>query len=159
MKKRVNQHTVLPMPQRFMDKVTICENSCWEWTGSKNGLGYGQFPFEGENKAHRVAFRLFVGPITDGLYVLHKCDNRSCVNPSHLFLGTQSDNIHDMMDKGRHVVTRSCGDSNGMAKLTQEQVAAIRSAVSAGATQRSLCKPYGVSPMTISRIVRRESWI
>lgn len=156
--KRVNQHTALPMPDRFLAKVDR-RGSCWEWLGCRNRLGYGQFLFGGESKAHRVAFRLFVGPITGGLYVLHRCDNRACVNPEHLFLGTQADNVHDMVSKGRHVVHRSFGEANPMAKLTREQVAAIRSAVDAGVTQRSLCQPYGVSPMTISRIVRRQAWI
>ena len=156
--KRVNQHTALPMPDRFLAKVDR-QGCCWKWLGSRNRLGYGQFPFGGESKAHRVAFCLFVGPITDGLYVLHRCDNRACVNPEHLFLGTQADNVRDMVSKGRQVSRGSRGEANGVAKLTREQVAAIRVAVDAGVTQRSLCEPYGVTPMTISRIVRRQAWI
>ena len=86
---------------RFFAKVEKTE-SCWVWTGSRL-RGYGQFWLNGKlHIAHRVSWVLHVGPIAFGLHALHKCDNPSCVNPDHLFLGTAKTNVHDMMDKGRH---------------------------------------------------------
>lgn len=90
---------------RFFDRT---ENSCWEWKGSRFGSGYGQF-FAGYAEdgrrlnihAHRFAYELNFGPIPEGHYILHRCDNPPCVNPEHLFLGTQTDNVHDMFAKGR----------------------------------------------------------
>lgn len=90
-----------------MSKVQKCDNGCWIWTASvhrKNG-GYGQIQLgrrgEGVAKAHRVSYELHCGPIPDELMVLHRCDNRRCVNPEHLFLGTAQDNTDDMIQKKR----------------------------------------------------------
>jgi hypothetical protein len=88
-----------PTPEEFMAKVNKTD-SCWLWTGAKAPpWNYGR---TGQLWAHRVSYELHVGPITEGLYVLHRCDNPPCVNPSHLFLGTAADNVQDMMAKGRH---------------------------------------------------------
>ena len=77
-------------------------NECWEWLASTDGKGYGKFKYNGRYEgAHRVAYRLAVGPIPIAKLVMHVCDNRPCCNPTHLRLGTQSDNIHDAMSKGR----------------------------------------------------------
>ena len=76
---------------------------CWEWTGAKSRAGYGQFGYLGNwYRAHRVAYLVWRGPLKRGLYVCHRCDNPGCVRPSHLFLGTNSDNIRDSLTKGRH---------------------------------------------------------
>lgn len=154
----VNASSALPMPERFMSKLVFGASDCWIWRGHVDSIGYGRFPYKGENKAHRVAYSIFTGQIPDGMLVLHKCDNRQCVNPEHLFLGTQSDNMKDMVSKGRNAQPKLFGERNPMARLTQKQVDAIRSEVAAGSTQRSMCDKYAVSPMTVSRIVRRESW-
>jgi len=82
------------------------DESCWLWLGTKMTTGYGQFrlspPKRATVGAHRMSWELYHGPIPDGMYVLHKCDVRACVRPDHLFLGSQKDNVHDMISKGRY---------------------------------------------------------
>lgn len=89
--------------ERFLSKITIAENGCWEWTASCFQSGYAQFWHDGTNrKASRVSYELFIGEIPGGLMICHECDNKGCVNPDHLWAGTQSDNIKDAVKKGRH---------------------------------------------------------
>lgn len=92
------------MEMRFWTKVLPVESGCWEWQAGRNEHGYGLFATRrsGRSRAHRVAYERFVGPIPEGLHVLHTCDNPPCVNPAHLFLGTVKDNSKDMMRKGRN---------------------------------------------------------
>lgn len=106
---RTGQLNLKTTEQRLLEKVHIDESrGCWEWTGYRNTLGYGRVRIEGKKElAHRVSYALFVGPITDSLLVCHHCDNPSCINPSHLFLGTNSDNFRDMSAKGRHWLQRA----------------------------------------------------
>lgn len=96
--------SLLTIEERFWSKVNITDLlSCWEWTGFKN-KGYGQLEFRGKTqRAHRVVWMLIYGEIPDGLCVLHHCDNPSCCNPAHLFLGTMLDNNRDMIKKGRQI--------------------------------------------------------
>jgi hypothetical protein len=91
--------------ERFMPRVRMAGlTECWQWTGSKNSVGYGQFSRSRSNRhigAHRWAYEHAFGVIPDGMVVMHECDNRACVNPTHLRLGTQRDNMLDMIAKGR----------------------------------------------------------
>lgn len=91
------------LQSRFDERYAVHpETGCWLWTRAINANGYGSISIGGfTHSAHRIAYALHVGDITEGMYVLHTCDVRACVNPAHLFLGTQQDNVRDMHAKGR----------------------------------------------------------
>lgn len=120
---------------------------CWEWNGGRHRNGYGKAARGGKTRTtHRLAYEAWNGPIPDGMAVLHRCDNRPCMNPAHLFLGTIAENHADMRSKGRQ---------NDPQKLTDAQVAEIRSAYTGvRGEQTVLAHQYGVSLATISLIVR-----
>lgn len=134
-------------------------NDCWPWVASIYRNGYGQFssghryPQLKTPLAHRAAWILSNGPIPDGLQVLHRCDNRICVNPSHLFLGTLADNMVDMVAKGRQA--HPIGSRNGRTKLTEAQVLAIRADTR---PSRTISAEYGVGQTLVSRIKSRRRW-
>lgn len=145
--------------ERFEAKFIKSESSCWNWVAYKKKNGYGQFWFEGYMRlAHRVSYQLYVGEITDNLQVLHKCDNPACVRPSHLFLGTIADNMHDCVNKGRNRYMVHSGEKHGSAILTEDEVKTIREMWANGARQVDLAKQFGVSQPTISGIVHYRSW-
>ena len=146
---------LIPLIDRF-NKLYLkdLKTGCWIWQGTKSRKGYGII-WDSERKhrkhAHRASYSLFNGTIPDGLCVLHKCDIPACVNPEHLFLGTNADNNEDCRKKGRNAF----GETNGSAKLTNEQVRKIRSDTR---TSRKIAKDYNVSNMTVSYIKRRIKW-
>lgn len=150
------------LADRFWSKVKMRGlNECWEWQAVKReNNGYGLFGVEGTMLyAHRVAWSLMNGKIPDGMYVLHKCDNRSCCNPNHLFLGTHQDNMSDMVNKGRQSRISRPGAMNPNAKLTESQVIEIRSKYKLGGTTlKKLASEYGVSFSNISRVIRGQHW-
>lgn len=139
---------------RFNEKIRITPG-CWLWLGARNNKGYGQVTGRrGRNVlAHRASYELHFGDIPDGHMVLHRCDNRACVNPDHLFTGTAKDNTQDMMQKGRHKVPQ--GTANHRAKLTEEQVQAIRQETG---SIRSIARKYGVTHGAITPILSGKSW-
>jgi hypothetical protein len=96
--------TEIPVSERFWDKVTKSDSEhCWPWTSVKDSAGYGLVNVKKKRlSASRIAWKLANGPIPEGLFVLHRCDNPPCCNPAHLFLGTKSDNTQDCLRKGRH---------------------------------------------------------
>lgn len=109
-------HHYRPIENRFWEKVKKTPAGCWLWMGSKEHFGHGHIGNKGKMlKAHRLAWEFENGKIPDGLHCLHKCDNPSCVNPSHLFLGTHQDNMRDMISKNRQ-----------SSKLTKKQVIKMR---------------------------------
>ncbi len=118
----------LPIETRFWRFVgEKLDNVCWEWQGNKNSRGYGIIT-DGKNKttvyAHRISYEIHCSSIPSGMCILHKCDNPSCVNPDHLFLGTYKDNMVDMVSKGRMVSQK--GELNNMSKLTNHDVKMIK---------------------------------
>lgn len=134
---------------------------CWEWTGYRNHDGYGQMSFQGRRlMAHRASYLVHCGAIPYGLSVCHRCDNRGCVNPNHLFVGTQRDNMQDCKEKGRMggivVGPRPRGEDHPTSKLTWDQVNEIRASNERG---RVLAKRFAVSEATISIVRHRKIWI
>ena len=132
-------------------------DGCWEWTGSTSSKGYGYFkPGPGERTSvHRFSYELATGQSAAGKVVCHRCDNRRCVRPDHLFLGTPADNHHDAVQKGRN----ARGVMVPTHKFTDEQVAAIREEHATGAIgYRPLARKYKVHRDTIWRLVSRKSW-
>lgn len=149
---------------RFFSKVQMHKpDKCWEWLGSKAPDGYSKFLVKHKStNAHRTAYELFYGPIPEhgshhGICVLHKCDNRGCVNPHHLFLGTQGDNIRDMLSKNRRKKTY-LGEDNPAARLTEKQVKEIRKYLQCNVSMAHLSRVYGVGKTTISHIKYKETW-
>ncbi|MCR4433665.1 MAG: HNH endonuclease [Caldiserica bacterium] len=128
--------------------------SCWEWQGYTLRDGYGAFHFQGKRIiASRFAWILTYGEIPPGMCVLHKCDNPSCVNPRHLFLGTQKDNMHDAVLKGM-----KSGPHNGRTRLTWPQVDAIRLLLQNGWSAYRLARFFGVNYKTVWQILRGKTW-
>lgn len=150
---RIRSGPALP---RLLAEVEINPVSgCWDWRGAKYVKGYGNIRINGvRHLAHRLSFELHRGSIPAGLCVCHTCDNRACVNPAHLFIGTNSDNVADKVAKGRQ--SRLPGMRNGRAKLTEQEVVDIRASV--GVTATSLARRYGVSIALISEILLGKSW-
>lgn len=155
----------LSLTERFWAKVDK-SGECWLWTGPKDRHGYG-FIYDssahrrgnGSDHAHRVSYRLLVGPIPPGLCVCHHCDNPPCVRPEHLFVGTMGDNMRDRDAKGRCRTGRVPGDLNPRAKLTSQQAAAIRSAYSGKRGQQTtLARQYGVSIALIRAVLAGTVW-
>lgn len=138
---------------RFLAKVdVVTESGCWIWMGSLQRNGHGQMFIDGGlSGAHRASWILFVGPIPEGLCVCHKCDVYSCVNPSHLFLGTQKDNMDDMARKGRSAK----GENSHVSKLTERDIISIRNDTR---TCRVIGADYGISCGHVSLIKTRKSW-
>ena len=151
---------------RFWDKVNIPSDpdKCWEWQACKYETGYGQIRVNGHKmRTHRVSYELKYGDIPDGLFVCHKCDNRACCNPAHLFLGTQKDNMQDMVRKGRANRTEFQSVSRpgvlNSSLLTKEQVLYIRDCHNSKRfSQIELARQFGVATTTINRVVNRKSW-
>jgi hypothetical protein len=147
--------------ERFMSKVDQRPDGCWIWTAQRNAKGYGCFSINGRSRpAHRVAFALFVRPIPAGMFVCHRCDNPSCVNPAHLFIGTAADNSADMVAKGRPRGARSplIGESHPAAKLSVRDIAIIRREAAEGTEFSELARRFGVTAQAIKRIVARQTW-
>jgi len=152
--------------ERFWSKVDKkADEECWEWLAYKNTKGYGRVGIKNKlYKAHRVAWVATNGEIPahesyHGICVCHKCDNPSCVNPAHLFLGTHEENVKDMVKKERGVMPDKNGEKNGRSKLTEKQVIEIREKYTSDKyTFVALSKEYDVTITTIRSIVLYKIW-
>lgn len=138
---------------RFWAQVNRTDaEGCWNYLGYLNGRGYGQLAVDGRRYgAHRFAWLFSRGEIPAGVNVCHSCDNARCVNPSHLFLGTQKENMHDAVRKGRKRAW-------GLQKLDAEQVREIRRLVATGRYQKDVAAQFGIARNTVSGIVNGKSW-
>lgn len=137
---------------RFMKKVVVAKSGCWDWVACLEANGYGAFSIDSKaNLAHRVSWILHKGDIPDNLYVLHRCDNRKCVNPAHLFLGTRSDNSLGMVSKNRQVK----GEQIKQSKLNAEAILSIRKDPR---KNEVIAKQYEVSSSLISRVKNERIW-
>lgn len=131
--------------------ITITAHGCWEWCKSKSKSGYGTACIGDErHQAHRMSFAAFSGQIPKEKLVCHKCDNRSCVNPDHLFLGTHTDNRLDFVAKGRHKLLRGPetyrrGSESHLSKLTDEQVTEVVSLATSGVPRIAIVKRFNIS--------------
>jgi hypothetical protein len=141
--------------QRFDSRIQVDSNGCWIYCGHIRPNGYGQF-YIGKvaYSAHRIQWERYFGSIPVSYCVCHKCDVRSCVNPEHLFLGTQQENVNDRERKGRGISGKRCHT----AKLTEVQVREIRTLRAAGKTLKSLARQYNVCLSTIARAGNLKSW-
>lgn len=141
-----------PLALRFAEKVKPHKSGCHHWIGAIMPNGYGQIHANGRTAyAHRVAWELANGPVPDGAFVLHSCDNRRCVNLGHLRLGSFQDNMDDMTDRLRH----AHGARNGHAKLTAAEVRAIRAA---SGVHSEIAERFGVTQPLVSMIRTRRIW-
>lgn len=146
-----------PIVERFWLKVAVAEpTECWLWTALCDPRGYGRIKNHGRMiLAHRVSYEIHYGPIPDGLLVCHDCDNPPCVNPTHFFLGTMTDNMNDMFSKGRNAI----GERMGTAKLTDADVKKIRELYeSRYGSYAEIGRLFGVTDGTVHLIVTRQTW-
>ena len=149
--KNMLKHT----PERFWSKVEKTDG-CWVWTGKSFGdFGYCRY---GKTLVHRKSWELTFGKIPEGKLVLHKCDNPPCVRPSHLYVGTQKDNVRDMHERGRAVINPVYGEKNKLAKLTNAEVSRIRGLFDGRhGEMKRLAAQFDVSLAQISRILNNKS--
>lgn len=150
------------LEERFWPKVNKTE-TCWLWKAATHEFGYGLIgcpDVAGRTlRAHRVSYELFVGPIPDGMSVLHKCDVPACVNPAHLFVGTQQDNVDDMRGKGRFKANgNGSGENSPNSKITWAQVEEIRALAASGIRHKTIARKFNLDRSTISQIVSLKTW-
>lgn len=146
-----------PINERFWSRVDKRgPNDCWEWMGGRYHSGHGSTgaDINGERRTHRLSWVFHNGPIPNGACVLHACDNPPCVNPKHLFLGSQLENVADMKAKGRTAI----GEQHSQARLKEDDVRNIFRLKNAGCSLQELSTQFGVSKSCICSILKRRLW-
>lgn len=141
----------------FYRSFTIKENGCWEWNRIIRGVsGYGIFVINQKTYyAHRISYLLHFGEILENMDICHKCDNKKCVNPNHLFIGTRKDNMIDCVKKGRNFICS--GEKSGCSKLKNNDVEFIRNNCKILKT-KELARKYNVSTKTIRDVILMKTW-
>jgi hypothetical protein len=141
-----------PMADLFWEKVSrLGPAECWPWLAAQNGKGYGKLK---QGYAHRISWEIHSGAVPTGMLVCHTCDNRVCVNPAHLFLGTYADNNRDCREKGRHVSVGLPGERNGRAKLSDADVLDVARLVREGVSRPEIAKTYGITRERVYQLAR-----
>lgn len=153
-----------PIAERFWENVKK-GSDCWQWQGAMMGRGWRErksygiiaegAPSEKNIPAHRLSWILHYGPIPHGMMILHKCDNRSCVRPDHLFVGTAKDNTQDMLRKGRDGIR---GSKCSWAKLLEYQIILIRRFAKEGASYSFIAEKLGIHETHVRSIIKRKFW-
>lgn len=143
--------------QERLFKKTKEENGCWIWMKGKDLYGYGRTTIKNTSiSAHRASWIAWKGDIPDKIYVLHKCDNPQCINPDHLFLGTQKDNMKDMISKKRDLKAK--GENSGTSKLKNEQIEQIEQIRESIKSSYDISKDFNVSASNIRAIRNNKTW-
>lgn len=147
-------YDVNKLPQRISSKIIVTDD-CWIWKASRFPNGYGQCKCDGKNwKAHRLVYTLLVGQIPENLLLLHRCDNRRCVNPAHLWAGTHQENMDDSAAKGR-----KGGEANPNSKLSAQEVREIRDLCASRLFQRiEIARFYGITGTMVGYIRDGANW-
>lgn len=139
-----------PAQKKIKENILIDENGCWNWKGKIHPSGYVDLY---GSKAHRVSYEAFVDKIPDGKLVLHKCDNRKCVNPEHLYIGTHKDNVRDMIDRKRQRFHQ--GEDHQNSIFTNDQIRKIREDYVKVKNYREVARIHGIKPNRAQRIIKR----
>lgn len=153
-----NTHLIQRM---LIERSVVDSSGCWNWTWYKDINGYGKVTIDSKTwLAHRVSYIVFKGEFPDEMFICHHCDNPSCINPDHLFVGTMSDNMKDAYDKGiLHPANQfKKGEPNVNRKLTNDQVKEIKRLMGLGYQQKQVAKMYKVAPATIMRIMTKRMY-
>ena len=159
--------SIIPLKEQPMGRVALerffrlvqrppeGEDGCWLWLGARTGKGYGRFKLDGKlHSPHRLAYQQFVGQIPEGHYVCHRCDNGACVNPTHLFAGTNSDNMRDCVAKGR-MATQSDEWKERHRKLNSSHIEQVRPLLAEGLNLNQIGQRLGVTGKAIGEFCRR----
>jgi HNH endonuclease len=148
----------MSLKEKLLSRYYVGESGCWIYTGGWGSNGYGVIWHEGKQKSvHRVSFELYKGPVPPGLYVLHKCNNKPCFNPDHLYAGTAKQNTADMIEAGRFV--DNSGERNGRAILSKREVGEIKFLIAEGQlSYREIGQIYGAAPNTVKTIASGRNW-
>ncbi len=142
---------------RLLNRIII-KNNCWIWCGAFNPKnGYGLLRDGEKTKlTHRLSYEIFKGKIEKGKYICHSCDNKLCINPDHLWIGSQSENIQDALNKKRWNPPR--GESNGKSLLSEENVIEIRKLLEQNMKQNQIAEKFNIDQSTVSDIKRKKRW-
>lgn len=159
---KIRGQEVFSHEERIRRMVSVDESGCWNWIGTTRG-GYGRLVIGSRTNgtrrsvsAHRLSHEVFLGEVPEGLEVCHRCDNRRCVNPDHLFAGTRQDNIDDREAKNRNRPLR--GEANSGAKLTEAEVTSMRRLRSTGLAYAAIAERFSICKKTAMKICKGESW-